>query len=201
MIAPFLKNLQSVPETRFFANPYNKPGCAQNLEVYLNALIKLPYSGHLMVGEALGYRGGALTGIPFSSPRILRTHPHPFLKALRPSLIINNNVAESTATIVWNHLQNCRAVPACWNVFPFQPHNVGNLDSNRTPRSPELDTGYRYLDSLIKILNPHTLISVGKVAEAAVKKWYPELTVAAVRHPSHGGKRAFIAGLTRAGVC
>ena len=60
-------DLRATQSTKTFSNPYLKSGGTHNLEVYLEALRTLPYSGHLLVGEALGYRGGALTGIPFSS--------------------------------------------------------------------------------------------------------------------------------------
>ena len=45
------------------------------------------------------------------------------------------------------------------------------------------------------------LIAVGRVAERAITIWHPDMQVVAVRHPSHGGKKAFIAGLTEAGIC
>jgi hypothetical protein len=200
MIDRFLQDLQDVPPTETFKNPYQNPVCRQNLSAYLEALMRWPYSGHLLVGEALGYRGGALTGIPFSSPRLLQTHPHPFLKALRPCLIIGDEIAEATATIVWDQLHTRRTVPAFWNVFPFHPHNPGEVTSNRKPKAREQETGRKLLDKVIEILAPEVLIGVGRVAEAALQKWNPEHRTLSVRHPSHGGKKAFAAGLTRAGI-
>jgi hypothetical protein len=56
------------------------------------------------------------------------------------------------------------------------------------------------LDLLLEILAPHTLVAVGKVAEKALLRWYPQAQILAVRHPSHGGKKAFVAGLQGAGI-
>ena len=200
LIARLTTDLLAAPSSVSAANPYQSPGCVHNLAVYLEALISLPYTGHLLVGEALGYRGGALTGLPFTSPRILRTHPHPFLENLRPALIVSGNTAEPTATIVWSHLQTCTLVPACWNVFPFHPHIPETQASNRAPKSGELEAGRPFLDLVLEILAPHTLIPVGKVAEKALQRWYPRARRLAVRHPSHGGKKAFLAGLKAAGI-
>jgi uracil-DNA glycosylase len=195
-----IANLQAVPSTEAVANPYNAPGCARNLAVYFEALVLLPYSGHLLVGEALGYRGGALTGIPFTSPRLLRNPPHSFFKNLQSELVVPGDIAEPTATVVWSTLETSAIVPACWNVFPFHPHRSGERASNRAPSSDELADGRSILDLVLDILAPHTLIAVGRVAEKALERWYPEMRPLAVRHPSHGGKTAFAAGLKAAGI-
>jgi hypothetical protein len=199
-ISLLLHNLQAVPSTDRVANPYQSPDCAGNLAAYLEALVAHPYSGHLLVGEAFGYRGGALTGIPFTSPRILRTPPHTFLKDLRARLVVSRDISEPTATMVWSYLQTCPTVPACWNVFPFHPHQSRVQASNRVPNAGELEAGRPFLDTLLEILSPHTLIAIGKVAEKALQRWYPQARRLAVRHPSHGGKKAFGAGLTAAGI-
>lgn len=192
--------LQAAPSTRVVYNPYRAPGRVRNLTVYLAALVSLPYSGHLLVGEALGYRGGALTGIPFTSPRLLHNPPHPFLENLKSELSAPGDVAEPTATMVWSTLETSAIVPACWNVFPFHPHQSGVRSSNRAPKASELAAGRPFLDLVLEILTPHTLIAVGRVAEKALKRWYPEMQRQAVRHPSHGGKKAFAAGLKAARV-
>ena len=200
LIGDFLSDLKAIPATATVSNPYRDPACRHNLRAYLEALVRYPHSGHLLVGEALGYRGGALTGIPFSSPRLLGSHPHPFLEALRPALSISGDTSEATATMIWDYLQNCRALPAFWNIFPFHPHAEGNNRTNRKPQARERDIGEQFLRSLVQILEPKRLIAVGKVAEAALRDWYPGRSMRTVRHPSHGGKQAFMAGLTQAGV-
>ena len=200
LISHLINNLQAAPSTETVANPYHAPGCAANLRAYLQALLSLPYSGHLLVGEALGYRGGALTGIPFTSPRLQRTHPHPFLENLRAALAVSGDVAEPTATMAWSYLETCTAVPACWNVFPFHPHRSGVQASNRAPKAGELAAGRPFLDLILEILASHTLVAVGRVAEKALQRWYPQAHRLAVRHPSHGGKKSFVAGLKAAGI-
>ena len=64
----------------------------------------------LVVGEALGYRGGLLTGIPISCERLLREQRHPFWRRLAPQLTIEGDTPEATATIVWDYLANRRRI-------------------------------------------------------------------------------------------
>jgi uracil-DNA glycosylase len=66
-IPTLLKQLASTT----VANPYSSPACLINISIYLNALCALPFSGHLLLGEAPGHKGCALTGIPFTSQRVL----------------------------------------------------------------------------------------------------------------------------------
>ena len=64
------------------ANPWRQQRLARNLAVYLEALWRIGGGRVLMLGEALGYRGGSQTGIPFSSAALLRDDKHPFLASL-----------------------------------------------------------------------------------------------------------------------
>ena len=64
----------------------------------------------------------------------------------------------------------------------------------------EIESGLRFLQQIIAILQPHALIAVGKTAEGALVRWFPNDTIAVVRHPSHGGKTEFTTGLSGAGI-
>ena len=69
-----------------------------------------------------------------------------------------------------------------WNVVPTHP---GTSSSNRPPTAAEVRAGLRFAEWLAE---GRTVVAVGRVAERA-------LGVPYVRHPSHGGARAFESGL------
>lgn len=199
-ISALLAQLESlVPSTRV-ANPYLSEACSTNLSAYLSALCALPFSGHLLIGEAPGHRGCALTGIPFTSQRVLKSSRHPFVIDLRPALDLSGDLTEATATIVWRHLESCTAVPALWNIFPFHPHEPNDLSSNRHPNQAEVATGLPFFQLVVEILSPNTIIAVGGTAGQALARFLPDLNILTVRHPSRGGKADFISGITEAGV-
>jgi uracil-DNA glycosylase len=200
LVNRLIQQLSAVAPTTTVANPYSSPDQVQNLRAYLLGLIALPFSGHLLVGEAPGHRGCALTGIPFTSQRVLATSSHLFLEQLRPSLSVAGNTTEATASIVWNHLENCDAVPAFWNVFPFHPHKPGNGTSNRAPSGIEVALGRPFVDRVLEILTPTVIVAVGGTAQNAFTRLFPGVDTVMVRHPSYGGKSDFITGITQAGV-
>jgi uracil-DNA glycosylase len=196
-IREFVGGLSAFPLSRTLVNPYRSRRRRQNLEAYLAALLAWPYSGHLLVGEAPGERGCARTGIPFTDERLLRSDSHPFLQSLRHAVRVSGSVAESTAGIVWRHLSDCRAVPAFWNAVPFHPRS--DRESNRAPTPGELASCQAFLSQILRLLSPHSVVAVGRTAERALGRLGIR-NFGAVRHPSHGGKRAFIQGLRSAGI-
>jgi uracil-DNA glycosylase len=196
-IRRFVAALSAFPSTRLLANPYRSRRRRQNLESYLAALLAWPYSGHLLVGEAPGERGCARTGIPFTDERMLRNGGHPFLKSLRPTVTVAGSTTENTAGIVWNHLTECGVVPAFWNAVPFHPRSPNGL--NRAPGFDEIQFGQVFLDQFICLLCPRSVIAVGRTAERALAR-LGKRDFHCVRHPSHGGKSAYIAGLAGAGI-
>lgn len=200
LIQGLLNDLAAVGNTDTVENPYTCDDCVTNLGVYLRALCNLTFSDHLLVGEAPGHKGCALTGIPFTSQKVLKSSDHSFITDLQPSLKVGGNQSEASASIVWGYLEGCVALPAMWNVFPFHPHNKGNPRSNRKPDRAEVATGKPFLEAIMGILCPKTVVPVGDVAAYAFSRLLPLVTVTPIRHPSFGGKDNFIAGLKAAGV-
>ena len=135
------------------------------LSAYLGSRAEAPI---LLVGEAPGYRGARVSGVPFTSERQLT----------------GNGPAEATATIVHRVLAELGLDQdvLLWNVVPTHP---GSVTSNRVPSRAEIRRGAVFAERLAA---GRRVIAVGRVAAGALDAPY-------VRHPSHGGSIAFRAGL------
>jgi uracil-DNA glycosylase len=125
----------------------------------------------LLVGEAAGYRGARVSGLPFTSQRQLT----------------GSGPAEATATIVHRTLAELGLEESVllWNVVPTHPHRPGEPASNRRPTRVEVDASLPFLEALAA---RRRTLAVGRLAAATLGAQY-------VRHPSHGGAKAFRAGL------
>lgn len=144
-------------------------------------LAERPRPRALLVGEAMGWRGGRFSGIAFTSERQLAEWGTPFAaSSLRPG-----GWAESSATIihgVLDELELERRV-VLWNTVPFHPHPPGKPLGNRAPKVREIALGKPFLEQLIGILRPAEIIAVGRVAEGTLG----DLATGRVRHPAQGG--------------
>lgn len=65
LIPKLLRILTQTSGTATVNNFYTLAPLLSNVDQYLRALISHPFSGDLLVGEAPGWAGCALTGIPF----------------------------------------------------------------------------------------------------------------------------------------
>ena len=154
----------------------------------------------MLIGEAPGYRGCGLTGVPFTSERILLAGPDPIFgpnSSFKISGDKNRPTSEASATIVWEVLQHHPDhLPLIWNACPLHPHKPADTLSNRPPAQPELELGFKILTSLLTCFpDINTLVAVGNRADHILTRHnIPHLKV---RHPSHGGKREFAAGINQ----
>jgi len=137
------------------------------LERYLDERKLAPV---VLVGEAAGYRGARVSGIPFTSERQLT----------------GSGPAEATATIVHRALAELGVEDdvLLWNVVPTHP---GDATSNRRPTRAEIEAATPFLR---EVTAGRRAIAVGRVAAGVLDAPY-------VRHPSHGGAAEFEEGLRR----
>lgn len=168
-----------------------------NLRLYLEQMIALQ-PNVLLVGEAPGYKGCRLTGVPFTSERILLQGLNAgqlFGQAngFRKTTESRHTAREATATIVWQTLGEQDMFPLLWNVLPFHPHQPGEPWSNRTPTIGELQVGEGFLRELLEIFSIEIIVAVGRKAKHMLNLW--NLSAFPVRHPAHGGKKAFTLGI------
>ncbi len=137
-------------------------------ERLVDYLERSAHARFVLVGEAAGYRGARVSGLPFTSERQLT----------------GTGPAEATATIVHRVLGELgiEGDVLLWNVVPTHPGTEG---SNRPPSVAEVREAMPFLDELVRERQP---IAVGRLAHRVLGGSY-------VRHPSHGGAAAFREGV------
>jgi uracil-DNA glycosylase len=150
----------------------------------------------ILIGEAPGYQGCHVTGIPFTSERLLIAGKIPRVssRALRLS---RRHIpwSEPSATTIWSALHEfgIAGETILWNAFPWHPYKKGNRQSNRTPKPAEREAGIPVLKALLGAFPAATLGAVGRHAEKSLAQCGVEAH--ALRHPSMGGVSAFRRGL------
>jgi uracil-DNA glycosylase len=153
---------------------FNQYAAGPNLRRRLRSYLEQRRAaGLLLVGEAAGYRGARVSGIPFTSERLLT----------------GSGPGEATATIVHRVLVELGLEDEVllWNLVPTHPHLPGRPDSNRRPTRGEIADGRPFLERLAP---GRLVVPVGRLAQAELGGRY-------VRHPSHGGAEAFRAALVQ----
>ena len=142
-------------------NPYKDEKLLNNLKHYFEYLYENNHRDVLLIGEALGFSGGKLTGIPFSSAELIMNSEQDIFTAIRPHITIEKIESEKTATMVWDSIDNSKTVPILWNAFPFHPYNYRKPMSNRAPTNKEIKEGSFYIKELVKIFEPKIIASIG----------------------------------------
>ena len=172
-------------------------GRRRNLELYFQEMSERGPKV-LLVGEAPGYRGMTITGVPFTNRTILLGPANQFglfgpgkgyaLPAESPGV-----AAEPTATVMWQVLQELDFLPLLWSAYPLHTHLPGKPLSNRTPTPAEAAVGAPFWQDLLELFAIESVVAVGNVAHRSILR--SGRNVPKVRHPAHGGKARFQLGL------
>lgn len=196
-IAKFIAELssQDLPPNAF--NQYADETRRNNLKLYFEQMMDIEPKV-LLVGEAPGYKGCRLTGVPFTSEYIILNGIKQLdlfgeEKGYKKAEKSESMQKEATATIVWEAVKDLSFIPLMWNAYPFHPHRIGNPHSNRLPTKEELEIGASFLRKLLDIFKIETVVAVGNTAKRTLDNL--NIISTKVRHPSNGGKIKFKEGL------
>lgn len=207
MIKQFMNFIEELALTKVAPNVYNQYSYENeenavrrdNLLIYLEQMYKLNPEV-ILVGEAPGYRGCRLTGVPFTSEHLLMNNIGELElfgreAGYRLALPKEKLLKEATATIIWETLLKNNMISLAWNAFPFHPHRADNGESNRTPLKSELITGEKFLLQIIEMFKIKKVVAVGRKAEETLGKL--NINCSKVRHPAQGGKNDFADGIKK----
>ena len=180
-----------------------------NLRLYLN-LMQDRKPKMLWIGEAPGYPGCLISGVPFTSEYILVNGENSLLennsgglksgydlfghdKGYNPIHEEGRYKKEATASMIWQKVALLDNYPLLRNAFPFHPHKQGNENSNRPPNKHELEMGEIFIQDLRKFYKIEKLAAIGRTAEKCLKKL--NLIPTYIPHPSYGRKILFDKGI------
>lgn len=202
-LSPLLRTLYRGPKSSAadVVNPYrdevselDRPGAARyrraNLEAYLEEVGRPRV---VLLGEALGFRGGRFSGIAFTSERqlvgedgrrLLWAGPRYQATSRNPALWL-----EPSGSVVWGALGGQARGVLLWNAFPWHPWGKPGPLSNRTPEPGLWKENLHVLERLLEEIGEARVLAVGRTAQAALAVLGVEAP--ALRHPAHGGAAVF----------
>lgn len=154
---------------------------------------------HLLIGEAPGYQGCRISGIPFTSERLLIAGAIP--RVTQDGSRMSTRMrpwSEPSATILWSALSELgiERTTVLWNAFPWHPHRPREPYSNRPPTRAECACGLAVLSLLLEAMPQARLFAVGRHAQRALSNIGREAIL--LRHPAQGGAVEFRRALSRA---
>jgi uracil-DNA glycosylase len=154
-----------------------------NLAKYFRALFWVN-PNIMFIGEAPGIHGCALTGIPFTSERLIKQGrlDHHFLGT---RFFSKGDSYEASAGYFWEMIDQMPRPPVLWNVFPLHPFKIEKgIMKNRTPKKAEKEWGRIILQFVIELFPDIKIISVGNHAKETCVKLGIE-TTGHIIHPAY----------------
>jgi uracil-DNA glycosylase len=211
----FIRELKNHPKKGGVFNPWwqrdldhdRSRACSKQRRRHLSLYLKErgEKAKYLLLGEALGYRGGHFSGIPMTSERILLggkrdegilpEHVFSGAEGRRTSRedLNPHGFSEPTATIVWEEIIRTGLDPKrflLWNAFPWHSYQSRKgLLSNRSPSREEVKKGDRALKAFMALFGIKTVITLGKRAEEQTVRL--GIPARKFRHPASGGAAKF----------
>ena len=169
----------------------------QNLALYLQEMRERSPKV-LLLGEAPGFRGMRLTGVPFTNRTILAGAADAFgLFGPDKGYVLPPDAAgiaaEPTATVMWEVLAELEFLPLLWSACPWHTHVPGRPLSNRTPTAAEAALGTPFWQALVAEFGVETVVAVGNVADRSLRR--SGTHAVKIRHPAHGGRAGFKRGV------
>ena len=187
----YLKEIET-PDSNsfnFYQKGYREPREAEitsnNLLLYLKKMQNLNPK-ILLVGEAPGYKGCKLSGIPFTSEyHILHEE---FFKDDFAVFDKTKPDKEASACAIWEVLSGINKLPLMWNIYPFHPMTADGR--NGKPKSRDIELGKKILENLLTMFNIEEIYCIGIKSMDALANH--QLYRGYVRHPSYGGRKQCI---------
>lgn len=205
-ILRFVSDIGEVEETDTTTNPWS-PRRTHGEARRLNLALFLQESydkscPYLLIGEAPGFHGCRVTGIPFTDERTIkenayfRRHFPRVAEKFSECPEIGATVKEPSAKAIWGAFERVspEKPPCLWNIFPFHPFDPDKgVWSNRTPTEEEARSGVNWIERFIRILKPKKIVAVGRIAAHHLNA--AGIHANRVRHPANGGIPEFLRDL------
>ena len=182
----FFEMIREVPAPDDAGLLFGHDDAGRMRERNLRRYLERPHAPILLLGEAPGWRGMTVTGVPFTSVREVEAGVLPGLELPAAP----QAPWEASSRVFWETMGKWRGpLPLSWPVYPHHPFVAGLPQTNRTPRSSEVRVGGPVADELIRALGIETVVAVGRKAQGALAE--AGIEAPAVRHPAQGGARMF----------
>ena len=150
---------------------------------------------YILCGEAPSHRGQRLSGVAFTSERLLLEGKIPRIRIESRLSTTKLPFSENSATIVWRTLYSLGIAEqtVLWNSVQLHPHKAGDIWSNRTPTFKECQIGLPAIEILRGAFPEARWVAVGNRAATALECL--GIPAQPVRHPSMGDATKFAEGL------
>lgn len=201
-IEAFIARLRDAPAGGPVFNPWYQRDPGTDLDPHAPAARRGRLAAHLdcdaallLIGEAAGYQGAHVSGMAFTSERLMLEGAIPRVRIAARLSTRARPWSEPSATTVWGALTQLELADRAvlWNCFAWHPHRAGEPQSNRTPTREEYAQGLPVLAALCALYPRAHILAVGRGAAAGLASLGRD--VISLRHPSMGGATAFRAGL------